>query len=275
MNSPRTIPCVLVFPPRSKPPGFQSPRICVVKLDMIELRYSSSFGSSFSSAIFNPSSLRCMLMSTVVKRAIGSRSTLSNTGRSHGSNRRSICKRNMMVSLAQSNNREPVLARGIWRLVFEFTIGRVLGEDTEGVRGIHGRRARLSFCRKLQREMNELLLTPVNNPQIDARCDFAYFVSNPVRDERSLRVVEHDALLLIEPAFTLVNLGDNHPMSVGSDHVDELALDGIKHFAFPREEIHDPGDLIRDLGAGRHNCRPFALPAGNVAGRAIAENFVE
>src|SRR5438132_6684667 len=209
MNSPRTIPRVLVFPPRSKPPGFHSPRICVVKLDMIELRYSSSFGSSFSSAIFNPSSLRCMLMSAVVKRAIGSRSTLSNAGRSHGSNRRSIRKRNMMVSLAQFKSRELVLARGIGRLVFEFTIGRVLGENTEGVRGIHGRRARLSFCRKLQREMNELLLTPVNNPQIDARCDFAYFVSNPMRDERSLRVVEHNTLFSIQQALLLVNLGND------------------------------------------------------------------
>ena len=49
-----------------------------------------------------------------------------------------------MVSLAQFKNRESVLARGIGRLLFEFTAGRVLGEDTEGVRGIHGRRARLS-----------------------------------------------------------------------------------------------------------------------------------
>jgi hypothetical protein len=49
-----------------------------------------------------------------------------------------------MVLLAQFKNREPVLARGIGRLVFEFTAGRVLGEDTEGVRWIHGRRARLS-----------------------------------------------------------------------------------------------------------------------------------
>jgi hypothetical protein len=49
-----------------------------------------------------------------------------------------------MVSLAQFRNRESVLARGIGQLLFEFTTGRALGEDTEGVRGIHGRRARLS-----------------------------------------------------------------------------------------------------------------------------------
>jgi hypothetical protein len=49
-----------------------------------------------------------------------------------------------MVSLTQFKNRESLLARGIGRLLFEFTAGRALGEDTEGVRGIHGRRARLS-----------------------------------------------------------------------------------------------------------------------------------
>ena len=56
------MPCVLVFPPRSNPPGFQSPRICVVKLSMIELRNSSSLGSGFSSAIFKPSSFRCLFI---------------------------------------------------------------------------------------------------------------------------------------------------------------------------------------------------------------------
>ena len=67
---------------RSKPPGFQSPRICVVKLSMIDLRYSSSFGSGFSSAIFRPSSFRCMLINAVTRRAIGSRRVASNVGRS-------------------------------------------------------------------------------------------------------------------------------------------------------------------------------------------------
>ena len=121
MNSPRTMPCVLVLPPRSKPPGFQRPRICAVKLAMIESRNSSSSGSGFSSAIFKPSSLRCLLINAVTSRAIGSRSMASNAGRIQGSMRRSICKRNIVVSLTQLRKREPVLARGIGRLTFEFT----------------------------------------------------------------------------------------------------------------------------------------------------------
>ena len=31
MNSARTMPCVLVLPPRSKPPGFHRPRICCLE----------------------------------------------------------------------------------------------------------------------------------------------------------------------------------------------------------------------------------------------------
>ena len=45
----------------------------------------------------------------------------SNIGRSQGSIRRSICRRNIVVSLTKFRNREPVLARGIGRLTFEFT----------------------------------------------------------------------------------------------------------------------------------------------------------
>ena len=55
MNSPRTMPCVLVFPPRSKPPGFQSRRICCSKLAMIESSHASSSGIGLSSARANPS----------------------------------------------------------------------------------------------------------------------------------------------------------------------------------------------------------------------------
>src|SRR3954462_4110126 len=52
MNSPRQMPCVLVFPPRSIPPGFHSFLICAVKALITESRYSSSLGNGFSSASF-------------------------------------------------------------------------------------------------------------------------------------------------------------------------------------------------------------------------------
>jgi len=54
-------------------------------------------------------------------RARGSRSVALNIGRSQGSIRRSICRRNIVVLLAKFRNGEPVLARGFGRLTFEFT----------------------------------------------------------------------------------------------------------------------------------------------------------
>src|SRR6478672_636287 len=145
------MPCVLVFPPRSNPPGFQSPRICVVKLSMTEFRYSSSLGNGFSSASFNPSSLRFLFINAVTMSATGSRSVASNIGRSQGSIRRSICRRNIVVLLTQFRNHEPVLARGIGRLTFEFT--------ADMNPRIRLRYFELPRSRKLEREVDQLLFT--------------------------------------------------------------------------------------------------------------------
>src|SRR5438067_7444099 len=76
-------PRVLMFLPHSNPAGFQSPRIWVLKLSIKELRYSSSLGNSFSSAIFNPSSFRFSFINVVTTRATGSRSVASNIGCGH------------------------------------------------------------------------------------------------------------------------------------------------------------------------------------------------
>src|SRR5262245_28683883 len=116
---------------------------------MTDLRYSSSLGNGFSSASFNPSSLRCLFIKAVTSRATGARSVASNAGRTQGSIRRSICRRNIVVSLTQFRNHEPVLARGIGRLTFEFTAPPVAA------------RRWLRRGRKLKREVDQLLFAPV------------------------------------------------------------------------------------------------------------------
>src|SRR5499426_207862 len=119
MNSARTMPWVLVFPPRSNPPGFQSPLICALKVSMIDCSEASSSGWIRSSAIFSPSFLRRRLISAVVRRAIGSRSTASKAGRIHGSTRRCNCSSRSDVSLIQLRTTELVLEGGTGRLVIE------------------------------------------------------------------------------------------------------------------------------------------------------------
>src|SRR5262249_41427625 len=109
----------------------QSLRICLSKLEIIESRNIPSSGSSFSSAIFNPSFFRRLLIKSVVRAVSRSRSKASNAGRKKGSNRRSKCKRNVDVSLNQFKSIEPVLALGIGRLTFEFETD--IGSNPVGV----------------------------------------------------------------------------------------------------------------------------------------------
>ena len=65
-----------------------------------------------------------MLISAVVKRASGSRSTASKGGRKNGSKRRSRCTRAVDVPHSQFRNAEPVLAFGWGRLVLESGLER-------------------------------------------------------------------------------------------------------------------------------------------------------
>src|SRR5205823_1926703 len=60
--------------------------------------------------------------------------------------------------------------------------------------------------RKLQREMQDLVVLPVDESEIDDGRDCADLDPGPVRGERRLRVVEDDRLLLVEPAVVFVDL---------------------------------------------------------------------
>jgi hypothetical protein len=74
----------------------------------------------------------------------------------------------MTVSLTQFKNHEPVLARGIGRLTFEFTAPPTAG---------------LWLRRKLEREINQSLLAQVNFAEVNVWRDFADFVAYPVGDQ--------------------------------------------------------------------------------------------
>src|SRR5215468_9416300 len=62
---------------------------------------------------------------------------------------------------------------------------------------------------ELQAEVDQALLGPVDLTEIEIGTDQADLVPYPMRDQRGLRVVEHDAFLAVEPARTLVDLGDD------------------------------------------------------------------
>ena len=60
----------------------------------------------------------------------------------------------------------------------------------------------------MKREIDQALFAPVNFSEIGARSDLADLIPNPVRQERRLRVIQNNAFLAVEPALTLVDLGD-------------------------------------------------------------------
>src|SRR6476660_877059 len=199
---------------------------------MTELRNSSSLGNSFSSAIFKPSSLRFLFINAVTMRATGSRNVASNIGRSHGSIRRSICRRNIVVSLAQFRNREPVLARGIGRLTFEFTAPPM------------GARAELRGSRKLQSEINQPFFAQINFAEVSPWRDFANLIADPMRYQRSLGIIKDDALLAIQPARTFIHFGNDRVEAKRQNPVSQNSLCWIEIFSLPRKMIYEIGHVI-------------------------------
>src|ERR1041385_6389428 len=73
----------------------------------------------------------------------------------------------------------------------------------------HDRRLRLPRCRKFENEINQSLFAQINFAEINAWRDFPNLVTDPVRYQRSLGIIEHNALLAIHPAGPLVHFGDD------------------------------------------------------------------
>src|SRR5262245_22005428 len=84
-----------------------------------------------------------------------------------------------------------------------------------------------------KREVDQPLLVPVDLAQVHARADLAELVADPARDERGLGVVEHDALLLVEPARRLVDLRDDRVQAEREDPVAQHALRAVEGLPLP------------------------------------------
>src|SRR6476661_1578830 len=62
---------------------------------------------------------------------------------------------------------------------------------------------------KLQREVDQRLLVPIDATKIETRIDRANFIADPMRNQRCLGIIEDDTFLAVEPAFILVNSRDD------------------------------------------------------------------
>src|SRR5690349_10719582 len=62
---------------------------------------------------------------------------------------------------------------------------------------------------ELQAEIDQAILAPVHLAQVEIRRDQPDLIADPLGDQRGVGVVQHDALLAIEPARALVHLGND------------------------------------------------------------------
>src|SRR6185503_19484018 len=85
----------------------------------------------------------------------------------------------------------------------------------------------------------------VNFAEVSAWRDFANLIAHPMRQQRSLRVIEDDALLLVHPARTLVDLGDDRVQSERQNFVSQHAFAGIKNFSLPRKMVYEIRNILR------------------------------
>src|SRR3954469_13321736 len=140
------------------------------------------------------------------------------------------------------------------------------------LRGVsHSAKSGLSGDGKFEGEIDESFLAPVNFSEINARRDFAYFVANPMRQQRRLRIIEHDALLVIEPARAFVDLGDDRVQAERQDFVAQDAFAWIKNFSLPGKVIDEARDILRISCAGCDNRRAFRFARRNISGRTLLE----
>src|SRR5664280_2241309 len=105
------------------------------------------------------------------------------------------------------------------------------------------------------------------------------FIPDLSRKEGGLRVIEHDALLSVEPARGVIDAGDHRLDADGGELVDERRAVaggiGSEHLALPREVVDEVGDQAGPKRAGPDDGFACGIALGNRAGRMGTEDLVE
>ena len=81
--------------------------------------------------------------------------------------------------------------------------------------------------------------------------------------------------LLIEPAWSFIDFGDDRVESEMSDAVSENAILRVKRFSLPGKEVDEVGNFITEFCAVGDDGCAFRLAVGNVADGAVGEEIVE
>src|SRR5438045_3293133 len=121
--------------------------------------------------------------------------------------------------------------------------------------------------------MDQRLLLPVNPTQIEIRCNAADFIPYPVRNQRGIRIVEHDAFFAIEPAFVFINSRDNSVEADWKNSVSEHSPFSVEGFTLPGKQVHDLRYFLAELSARSNDRCPFRGSIGNVSRGVVREKL--
>src|SRR4026208_1447288 len=135
-------------------------------------------------------------------------------------------------------------------------------------------RHRASALRR-QREVQDFVAPPENEPEVNAGRDLANLVPDLVRDPRGLRVVEDDRLFLVEPARVFVDLGPNRLDSEGPDDVEQVFFRRIEALSAPDEPLDQSLGRPGDLGSWSEQDGPLRLADGGLARAAVGREGAE
>src|ERR1700738_444538 len=86
---------------------------------------------------------------------------------------------------------------------------------------------------ELEDEVDGFLGGVEDDAEVQARADLADLVTDLVREERRLRVVQDDRRFLIEPARRYIDLGLHEVPPEGSDLVEQISLRAVEDLALP------------------------------------------
>src|SRR5262245_33803923 len=128
----------------------------------------------------------------------------------------------------------------------------------------------------LQNKMHrQWRLAQVHFTEVQPRSNETHFVTELVRHERGLGVVEDDALLVVLPTWALVNLGTDRMESERRHPILQEPLLRIEDFALPGEITEAFGDFLCADRAGCDDAGPVRLAAGNLPGWAVREQLIQ
>jgi hypothetical protein len=115
--------------------------------------------------------------------------------------------------------------------------------------------------------------TAVHRAEVGSGGDLTDLVADVLSQQRCLRVVEDDAVLVVDETLADVNVGQNRFQAERPDMIDERLALRVEDLALPGEEIDELRDFGRPRRAGIDDGGALRLTVGNGAGGLPAKSF--